>query len=225
MEGMAKEKMTKGIVELRHMFGLFGYLLVVWGCYRLIFKLPDEVEELFLKPIFWLVPTLWIVLRVEKRSLSSLGWTTKNFFPGLSWGLGLGMVFAIEGLLGNVAKYGQISFSALPYSSGGFLGALGLSIAAAISEETVFRGYILGRLGEVIKGWVWPVLLTSVLFVLIHLPVTVFVLKYDLNQTISYFFLLFLFSLGSSWIFTRLRTIFPSILIHSLWGWSILLFR
>ncbi len=223
---MAKEeKLTKQIMELRRVFGFFGYLLVFWGCYRLIFKLPDEVEELFLKPIFWLLPTFWLVLFKERRKLSSIGWTGKNFFSGVYWGLGLGMIFAIEGILANVAKYGQISFASMPLTGMDFLGALGLSMATAVSEETVFRGYILSRLSEAWRGWITPITVTSLLFVLIHLPVTVFVLHYDLAQTLSYFLLLFLFSIGSSWIYLRLRTIVPSIILHSLWGWSILLFR
>lgn len=226
MEWMQKNKVTREVARLRHVFGLFSYIFVFWGCYRLILKLPDQVEELILKPVFWLGPTLWLVLFVEKRALASIGWVTKNFFSGIYWGVGLGMLFAIEGLLGNFFKYGQVSFSPLSESTTtAFLGALGISFVTAVSEETVFRGYILSRLDEVFRNGIIAATVTSVLFVLTHLPLVLFVLHYSPSQVFSYFLLLFLFSLGSSWIFLRLRSIIPSIVVHSLWGWAVLLFR
>ena len=42
-----------------------AYLFIVWGFYRLIFKLPDEVEELVLKPLIWLVPLVFLLKKLE----------------------------------------------------------------------------------------------------------------------------------------------------------------
>src|SRR6185369_15487443 len=96
---------------IKHITILATYILVVWGFYRFLFKLPDELEEVILKPLVWLIPIYFLVSR-EKLGISSLGVTTKKLFPSLYLALALGMVFAVEGLVINVVKYGGLDFSA-----------------------------------------------------------------------------------------------------------------
>ena len=55
------------------------YLILIWAFYRFLFQLPDQVEELFVKPILWLLPLFWFV-RKEGFGISSLGITLKNLF-------------------------------------------------------------------------------------------------------------------------------------------------
>jgi membrane protease YdiL (CAAX protease family) len=225
MDLMVRRVPDAKIIKLRHVFGLFGYLLIVWGCYRLIFKLPDEVEEIALKPVLWLIPTFWLVYITERRNLASIGWSFKNLFPSLYWGIGLGMVFAVEGILFNYIKYGQINFLAYPGTVTAFLWSIILSLITAISEETVFRGYILSRLSEALASENVALVLSAVLFSLIHIPMAVFTLHYPLMQLVTYLFLIFIFGLGSGWLFLRTRTVAASIITHSLWGWAVYLFR
>ena len=93
----ARERNMKDAVKLA------AFLLVVWGFYRLIFKLPDEVEELIIKPIIWLGPVVYF-LRKEKAGLSSVGFTRKNLFPAVYLSLGLGLFFTIEAFFINYLK-------------------------------------------------------------------------------------------------------------------------
>ena len=65
------------------------YLLIVWGFYRFLFKMPDEIEELVIKPLFWLIPVFYLV-RKEGQNLESIGITFKNLFPAVYYALGLG---------------------------------------------------------------------------------------------------------------------------------------
>ena len=44
---------------IKHATILVTYLLVVWGFYRFLFKMPEEVEELLIKPIIWLLPVFF----------------------------------------------------------------------------------------------------------------------------------------------------------------------
>ncbi len=215
----------KGKTTLHRVFSLFAFILIVWGFYRFLFRFPETVEELVLKPIIWLGAIFWVVKKLEKKPLSSLGFSGKNLFKSLYLGIFLGAVFAAEGLLTNYLKYGNFSFIELSYSQAVFLGAIGLSFATAISEETVFRGYIFNRLFK-IWGDEWLANLVSTFcFALIHLPITIFVLHYSLVEILIYLFLVSLFGFGSAFVFARTGNIISSVLLHVFWAWPIILFR
>lgn len=210
-------------LAIRHATIFAAYLLLVWGFYRLLFKLPEEVEELFLKPLIWLVP-IFFILKKEGLTLSSLGLTFKNLFPAIYFSLGLGAIFALEALLLNFVKYGNFVFAAA-LGEKSLLPALGLSFATAISEEISFRGYIFNRVWQVLKNEWTANLTTSLVWGLIHIPVVVFVWKLEFPAALIYLFLTTLFGVGSAFVFARTRNVFSSILLHVLWEWPIILFR
>lgn len=207
---------------------LFTYLFLVWGCYRLIFKLPDEVEEVIIKPVIWIVPVLFFIKK-EKTNLESIGVTFNNFFRSIYITLILGSVFVMISVITNYIKYGKLNFGANLGSETLFV-SLGLSFATAISEEIVFRGYIFTRLwralGDELHSGEWQAnLITSILWTLIHVPITIFVNKLDPLSAIIYLFLTFIFGLGSAFLYARTRNIGSSIFLHVLWEWPIILFR
>ncbi len=199
------------------------YLILVWAFYRFLFQFPDEVEELIIKPIVWLIPILYFVKK-EGLGISSLGFTFKNLFPAIYFSLGLGSIFVIEAFLTNFFKYGGVHFGAnignLP-----FLTSLGLSFATAFSEETAFRGYIFTRLSVITKNELTANLITSALWTGIHVPIAFFVWKLNLVAGVTYLMLTAIFGIGSAFVFGRTKNIFGSILLHVLWEWPIILFR
>ena len=200
-----------------------AYLLIVWGFYRLIVKLPDEIEELILKPIIWLVPLVFL-LKKEKMGISSLGITLKNLFPAVYFSLGLGAIFALEAVVLNYTKYGNFVFAA-NIGEKFILSSIGLSFATAFSEEIAFRGYIFNRVWKALGNeWVAN-LTTSVAWGLIHVPVVIFVWKLNFSATVIYLLLTTLFGVGSAFVFARTKNVFSSILLHVLWEWPIILFR
>lgn len=208
---------------IKHSTILAVYLLIIWGFYRFLFQLPEQVEELFIKPVIWLAPVLFF-LNKEKLGLSSLGFTFKNLFPAIYLSLGLGAVFAAEALLINYVKYGSINFAAnlgeLPFAT-----SLGLSFATAFSEEVAFRGYLFNRVWYVLNNEWSANLLTSVLWAAVHVPITFFVWKLDVSSASLYLLLTAVFGVGSAFVFARTKNIFSSILLHVLWEWPIILFR
>ena len=211
-------------LSLRNVISLYAFILIVWGFYRFLFKLPEAIEEVVLKPLLWLVPLI-LVLRREKATLGSVGWTTQNLFKSVYLAIGLGILFAAEGAVVNSIKYGgSFNFIQIP-AGAALLGALGLSLVTALSEETVFRGFIFNRLWKAFQGEWSANLLTSSGWALIHLPVTVFVLKYDVAQAVSFLFLTFLFGVASAFVFARTGNVFSSVLLHVFWEWPIILFR
>lgn len=215
--------MAKIESTLKHATIYAAYILVVWGFYRLIFKLPDEVEELFIKPVIWLLPILFI-LNKEKLGLKTLGFNFDNLYPVIYSILGLGAIFVIEALIVNYIKYGGLNFGAnigtLPLTS-----AMGLSFATAFSEEVAFRGYLFNRVWQISKMEWLANISTNAVWILIHVPVTFFVLKMAPTPALIYLGITAIFGIGSAFVFARTKNVFASILLHVLWEWPIILFR
>lgn len=199
------------------------YLVLIWVFYRFLFKLPDEVEETVVKPILWLVPIIYL-LNKEKLGLDSIGITFKNLFNSVYFSLGLGAIFVAEAIAANYVKYGGFNFGAnignLPIMT-----SLGLSFATAISEEIAFRGYIFGRLLTALKNEWSANLIQTVVWTIIHIPVTFVIWKMDLMPGMIYLFLTAVFGFGSAFIYSKTKNIVGSIFLHVLWEWPIILFR
>jgi membrane protease YdiL (CAAX protease family) len=199
------------------------YLIIVWAFFRFLFRFPDSVEELVIKPIIWLLPLVYFLYK-EREGLASIGITLKNLFPAIYLSLGLGSVFVIEGLLTNYLKYGRFNFGA-NIGSVPLITSLGLSFATAFSEETAFRGYIFSRLSSVIRGDWAANIIQTILWTGIHVPIAFFIWHYTLPQGIIYLAITAVFGLGSAFIFSRTKNVFGSIFLHVLWEWPIILFR
>ncbi|MBI4059173.1 CPBP family intramembrane metalloprotease [Candidatus Microgenomates bacterium] len=216
--------------KLKHAISLYAFIFVVWGFYRLLFKLPEVVEELMLKLLVWLVPLYWVLAKEgvssSAEALKSVGWTNKNIFKSIYLAIGLGVLFAAEGMIINSVKYGgSFNFLQISLSGVALLGALGLSLVTAISEETVFRGFIFSRVWQAMNNEWKANILTSIAWSLVHLPITIFVFKYDPAQIASFLLLTFLFGAASSFVYARTGNIASSVLLHVFWEWPIILFR
>lgn len=200
------------------------YLLIIWGFYRFLFQLPEEIEETIIKPLVWLIPVIYLV-KLERRGLESVGITLKNLFPAIYYSLGLGLIFVLEAMFVNYIKYdGQLNLNAnigqLP-----FITALGLSFVTAFSEEITFRGYIFTRIWDFIKNEFTANILTSVFWATIHVPITIFVWKLDFSASLIYLALTTIFGIGSAFVYARTKNILAPIILHVLWQWPIILFR
>lgn len=226
LKGFFNQVFHRGKISLRHVFALFSFIFVVWALYRYFPGLfPTWFEELVLKPLFWLTPTFWLVQKIEREKWASLGWTKKNFFPSLYWGIGLGLVFTFEGLLANIFKYQGLNLVSLDYTPLAFLGLIGLSFVTAFTEETVFRGYIFSRLWRLWQKEGLANLVSSFLFALVYLPVAVFVLSYQPLVLMVYLSLVFLYGFAAAFVFARTNNLVASCLLHVFWSWPIILFH
>lgn len=199
------------------------YLIIIWAFYRFLFQFPEDIEELVIKPVLWLVPLLYFI-RKEGFGISSLGFNFKKLFPAVYLSIGLGSIFVIEGLLTNYLKYGGFNFAA-NIGSSPLLVSLGLSFATAFSEETAFRGYIFNRLGFALRNEFNANLIQTILWIAIHIPIAFFIWKLPLSAGLVYLGLTGIFGIGSAFIFARTQNIWGSIFLHVLWEWPIILFR
>jgi len=210
--------------KVRLMGRLYLFIFVLWGLYRLIFRLPGEVEELFLKPLLWLVPTFYVVYIVEKKGLSSLGFGLKNLLKDISRGLLFSLLFFLIGLSINYIKNNFFSFTEI-FLNNNYVFMLLFSLVTAVCEETVFRGYFQNRLEQLTKNKLFSNIIASALFVLIYLPITVFAYHYSLPQIFIFLTLVFLGSFGSGLLFSWTGTVWASIIIHFFWSWPTTIFK
>ncbi len=215
--------MPKKEIALKHSVILFAYLLVVWGVYRFLFRLPEEVEDVLVKPLVWLIPVFILVHR-EKAKLGSIGITFKNFFPAIYFALSLGAFFAIEGLLVNYFKYGSLNFVA-NVGRANIIYSLGISFATAVSEEIVFRGFLFSRLRSVFRSFWVANIITTAAHVVINLPIVFFVWKMELPAALIYLSLVTIFGLGAGFVYAKSENIISPILLRVFWEWPIVLFR
>lgn len=216
---MANERYGK----LHELVAVYTLILIVWGFYRLLFRFPEWVEELILKPGVFLVPVA-IKLRRErgslKEKLASVGITSSNWQTAIILGLALGGVYLFAGKMGMV--YGRGGFG------GGGENALWLvavvAIATAISEQLVFMGYLLPRLVSIWKDERWAVVTTAALFGIVHLPILVFGYGLPFPIIAGQFLLVFLLGLGNSIVMLRVKNLITPVLSHALWGLAVLWF-
>lgn len=120
---------------------------------------------------------VWIFRQfIDRKSFVSLG---LRFDRLAIWDMLVGFVLSgfMVGLFFTVLlAFGMLEIEEIGWTSSGFLPILeifllffGVGLATGYSEELVFRGYILQNLGEGI-GLVWAVVVSCILYGLMHMP-------------------------------------------------------
>lgn len=208
----------------RRTLSLYLVVFVIWSFFRFAFRLPILVEELLIKPLLWLGPTVYLIKKIEKRPvLRSLGYGGKNFEVSLFFIGGFLVFFFVENLILGYLRFQNsllFQFFSLPISS---LERVLVFIFAALVEETLFRGYLFNRLWEAL-GKAWKAnLIVSLGFVLIHLPISVFVYQLAPLQIFVSFLLILIMSLGSGLVYSLAYNPLPSVVWHFLWNWQMIL--
>ncbi len=198
------------------------YLLAVWTAYRLSsISISQEIDEFLVKPVVWLLP-IFLIVRKERDWLKSLGATRERLFPGIYLAVVLGFIFAVETILVSLIKSGNLNIitnqKPLSYS-------LFIAVGTAVSEEIAFRGYLFNRFLGFFKHELWANLITSSLWLIIHIPAAVALLGYGLTDAVSFLSLAFIYSIGACFVFARTKNIFSSVFLFIIWEASIILFR
>lgn len=198
------------------------YIIVVWYIYRYLFVQGEDLDELIIKPILWILP-IGVILYVEGSGPESLGITNKNLKKSIVYGSALGFVFFVEAFFLNYLKYGELSINtnlgALP-----FVATFAISAITSIIEEITFRGYLLNRLLNFYAEFK-AVFINVVLWVLVHIPVALFIWNLHSTTIVIYLFLVAIYGAGAGLIFSRTRNIVSVIILHILWSWPIILFK
>lgn len=202
----------------------FVYIFVVWGLYRLIFRLPEPIEEIILKPLVF-VGAVMLVERPKSwqkyfTEIWGKGDLIKSAFSGLVLGVGYIVLYAVSSLI----SAGNLNLQAAPAGEP-WLMFLGLGLVTAVWEEWTFTGYILSGLSRTLSNK-WPArILTSVLFTLVHLPALIFWHKFTGSVLGFQLFGLMVLGLGNAILMGYSKNLLAPIVSHTLWGAAIFLFR
>jgi hypothetical protein len=195
----------------------YVYLLTAWGLFRLLIRLPEVIEELWFKPVVWMLPLWWLWSR-EKRRVNLFKGSVKG---ALVWGMSLGLLYGLVAWLAGLSKYGEIK---LDGEAMGWLDVVGIGLVTAVTEEVVFSGYLLQKIkGFVVSEWV-AITLTGLGFVLIHLPIAIFVYGYGGGEMLGFLVVIMLMAMGNYWVMMRTRNVIAPILSHWWWGVAIYMF-
>jgi membrane protease YdiL (CAAX protease family) len=198
----------------RQVFKYYAYLLVVWGLFRFLFKFPELIEELWFKPVIWLLPLLLIVVQQRKR----LNFFKGPMLPTLLWGTGVGAAFWLILALIQLSRSGFAGL-VIDWQDPAWLDFAGISLVTAITEELTFSGFIYQKFSGIMGKKFWtPLLLTSGLFALLHIPIGLFLYQYGFYQMFFFLLLVLTVQLGNLYVMSQTRNVLGPILSHWFWG-------
>lgn len=222
-------KVNKTVVQsssLEPIFQLWGWILLVWSLYRYFFRgMPEWADEFVFKPVIFVLPVLWYVFKKEKRRWDSLGITGKNFMTSLYVGLGFGFVFAVEGIATNAIKYGKMTIKPIAaLEQNGLIILLILSLATAVWEEILNRGFLFNRIFEKTKNLPYASVISTILFTLLHVPILVTSLHLTGMTLVLFFVTTFIMGLANSLLFYNTGSLVAPILIHIFWNMTVALY-
>jgi membrane protease YdiL (CAAX protease family) len=220
-----KKQAESRINQLEPIFQIWAWVLLVWSLYRYFIKLSEPVDEFIFKPLIYLSPVIWFVLKNEKRKIESLGLTTKNIFRSLYIGIGFGAAFAAEGILANILKNGTLVINPIQSVQQYGMGMLlFISIATAISEEVLNRGFLFNRLREKTQNLPYAVIISTVLFILLHVPILVSMLNLQGPVLIVYFVSNIILSVVNCMLYENTGSLAAPILVHLFWNMTVALY-
>lgn len=203
---------------------IWGLITLLWGIYRFFFQFPECVDELIFKPLIFLSLVGWFVKFKEKRGVRSLG-LIKIGLRSLLIGLGLGVLFSLEGVLSSYFKNKELFFNPKGLSTEGLLLMGFLSLLTGFSEEILYRGFLMNRFWKFYGNEFLANFLSSVLFVLSHLPIAILVLDYAGRDLFGYLLLIFVLGVADGFVFGRTKNTLAPTISHALWNWSVFLVR
>lgn len=181
---------------MKRLWFYFIYLLLVWGSFRYFVHLPDVVEELWFKPVIWLVPLFWWNLSLRGK-IELFG---NKWLETFLWGLGMAMLYWL------VIR--KVNFS----YSGVSLDILGVSIATAITEEVALSGFVTTYIKKYVRDTMETSLLVGLMTAVLRLPIVIFVYKLSPDAILGVFLIAGASGMMNSWIKQRTNNVTGSII-------------
>jgi len=206
-------------------FQFWAWQLLAWSLYRYFFRFPEPIDEFLVKPLIFIVPVLWFVLKIEKRELKTIGITYDNLMKSILIGCGFGLLFAGEAILANIFKYGSLTLTPAPsILTLGIPMMFLLSLATSCSEELLSRGFFFSRLYEASKNLIHASLISTLLFVAFHIPILLTSLRFQGSTLILFFLTTFVLGITNSLLYHKTKSLVAPILIHLFWNMTVAVF-
>lgn len=192
---------------------LFIFILGAWTVFRWLVPTEAVTDEFVVKPLLFIVPTIYLLYR-EKQPLSFLGISSIKLLNAILWGCAAGIFLIGYSILINTFK-GQVPH--LQLHTNWALGAA-TALATAISEEIVFRGYILNKIRQTTQSIWLAVGVSTIFFVIVHLPRSILVLHLTWSAIAVYCVLLTFLGAINGLLMWKTKNIAASLTTHTLWN-------
>lgn len=217
--------MKTKISSIQKMLNTWAIVLILWAVYRVYFKtnLPVWFDEFFAKPIIFLTPIYYYISTFEKSNfLKAIDLKTSKIKQNVLFGLAIGGIFFLTGLIVQYFRSGSLSF----VSTNSILQMLYytlIAFASSFSEELLSRGFVLKRLYEDSKSVIGSVFFASFLFFFLHIPILF--TNPDLYGPVLLQVMAtdILLSFAVSFLYLQRRNVMVPILIHAFYNLSIYL--
>lgn len=208
------------VIDLVLFAALFGVIFVFVSMpLSFVFEESNYKEMLTNLPVLLLSETLmlisaflaaWIVLKVRGLPLTGLGLSMRGRWKDMGSGFLFILILYAVGF-GLSLILGAVEVVGVRFQLSSLLLTLLFFFLVAVTEELIGRGFILGRMLDGGVNKFWALLLSSVIFSLMHLFNPGFAIVPFLNILLAGVFL------GASYIYTR-NLCFP-IALHWFWNW------
>jgi membrane protease YdiL (CAAX protease family) len=166
------------------------------------------------KLLFWIAPTFLYIQIIEGQNPLTYLKLTAHPLKGLAWGL-YGSLFVVALELGNILRLHTLH---VPQSADTWVNAI---LLVGLMEEIPFRGFLFQKLqslfGSSWVGLVGAMLISSLLFALIHIPLWIST-GLSLFQSFFGFLLVFFVGIIACVALKISESLWSSILIHTVYN-------
>ncbi|MFA5136108.1 MAG: type II CAAX endopeptidase family protein [Patescibacteria group bacterium] len=213
--------MKEKVPLLQKAFNVWAVILIFWSFYRVNFRtdLPIWFDELIIKPLFFIAPVFWFIHTIEKKEFfNRIDLHFRKLKSDIVLGAAIGTLFLVMGYIGYSLRSSAFSFSV--FFNTGVLAMFPIALVTAISEEILSRGFILKRLYEDSKNPTKAIIIASILFFFIHIPILFTALKVTGYMLLSVMIMDFLLSITVSVLYLQRKSLLLPIIVHALYSFS-----
>lgn len=161
-------------------------------------RLSEVIEELWFKPVIWLVPLFWWQFSLGKKI---------QMFQG---GIGKALLFGFFG--GAIYLVILKILVQSPFVFG--IDRVGVAAVTAVVEELTFSGFILSMLISETKKENLSLGVSALGFALIHLPINIFVFHLPAIALMGAFLLAFFVGLINGFLRLRSNNVLSAMIAH-----------
>lgn len=215
---------SPGLAALHRAVKAYAIIFVLWGLYRLVFHLPEEIEETFLKPMVF-VGAILFVERPKRMELFFVGiWGNGKWFPAILMGLAAGGIYFAFYAFSSILAFGKLELGQDIIGKDWFP-FVGIGLVTAVWEEWAFSGYMFKQFLVVFHEPWFARITTALLFALVHVPILVFWDRFAPLVVLFQLVLLFILGVSNTMLMGKTKNLLAPVLSHTLWGLVIFLFR
>lgn len=211
----------------RNTIGVYFIIFYALWCIRelwlvqyleLLDSVPKAIASAIIKIVIWILPVI-ILVKVKDRiePFSYLG-LRHNFRKGLKWAGWASLVL--------ISYFVVLNFTILDQSVDfgiGFNEWLNTILLVGITEEIVFRGFLLRKLMDSFRFLIANTI-TALLFVSIHFPIWIYKGLFEFPYILGSIVTAFVLGMTFGFVYKKSNSLWSVIIIHSLYNFLVSIF-